>query len=600
MAEQAGAGGKRLALPPVVPFDLEPEQHFQAALDVQLNGCPLDFPSPVDRDLSFVSFCMVEHHQQLKEYRAAALQVFQQVADRLQPVTDAIRQQQVAALRQVNLSVHFAFLALLVGLLQWPDTSFCHSLFVGFPAVGHLPPCGIWAAQPVSHVSLEAALAGGPEAAQPLFAELRQRVPTAEDLKVIHEAGTTDEEHHWCTHEFGWDELLAHQRPFTLIKRFVITQASGKKRVIDDAASGGQRLFSHDGSKLQFCSAMQPCADVQALAAAAEWKYGPNAPLPEAVVTCGEDLPDAYRKIPMNPDSSWACIVSYPGGGGTSLRFRRYHSMLFGLPLAVTAFNRLPFLMQALLRRCFMLLCSFYYDDATFQDWESTAEDSQQMVKSVMKTVGYPFASAKSQGPSRTGDFLGLVHDFSSINVDRKVRVWIRERLQAKIQDLIFTATQSGCLHPGTAAKLYGCVTFLDQAVFGKIARAGLNALKERQYLDHKSQLTPEIQRSFQTITAVLTLEPRRVVYLQLACCGRLPVHLMQRNNLSKVQVGSFLAHVNCNDWELWFKSHPLFYSYGSPVKCTLLSWNFLWFSKPSLLSQTSSDNVQVSGTLIT
>ena len=258
MAEQAGAGGKRLALPPVVPFNLEPEQHFQAALDVQLNGCPLDFPSPVDRDLSFVSFCMVEHHQQLKEYRAAALQVFQQVADRLQPVTDAIRQQQVAALRQVNLSVHFAFLALLVRLLQWPDTSFCHSLFVGFPAVGHLPPCGIWAAQPVSHVSLEAALAGGPEAAQHLFAELRQRVPTAEDLKVIHEAGTTDEEHHWCTHEFGWDELLAHQRPFRLIKRFVITQASGKKRVIDDAASGGQSLFSHDGNKLQFCSAMQP------------------------------------------------------------------------------------------------------------------------------------------------------------------------------------------------------------------------------------------------------------------------------------------------------------------------------------------------------
>jgi len=522
MAEQAGAGGKRLALPPVVPFNLEPEQHFRAALKVQLNGCPLDFPSPVDRDLSFASFCMVEYRQQLRNHRLAALEVFQQVAARLQPVTAAIRQQQVAVLRHVNLSVHFAFLALLVGILQWPDTSFCHSLFAGFPAVGHLAPCGIWAAQPVEYVSLEAALAGGSDAAQHLFAELRHRVPTTEDLDVIHAAGNTDEQNSWCTHEFGWDELLAHQRPFRLIKRFVITQASGKKRVIDDAASGGQSLFSRDGNKLQFCSAMQPCAHVQALAAAAEWKYGPNTALPEAVVTCGEDLPDAYRKIPMDPDSSWACIVSYPGRGGTSLRFRRYHSMLFELPLAVTAFNRLPFLLQALLRRCFMLLCSFYYDDATFQDWESTAADSQRLVKSVMEIVGYPFASAKSQGPSRTGDFLGLVHDFSTITVDRQVQVWIRERLQTKIQDFILTAMQSDQLHPGTAAKLYGCVTFLDQAVFGKIARAGLNALKERQYLDHKSQLTPELQRAFQTITAVLTLEPKRVVHLRLSSCARI------------------------------------------------------------------------------
>ena len=32
MTEQAGAAGKRLALPPVVPFNLTPEQHFEAAL----------------------------------------------------------------------------------------------------------------------------------------------------------------------------------------------------------------------------------------------------------------------------------------------------------------------------------------------------------------------------------------------------------------------------------------------------------------------------------------------------------------------------------------------------------------------------------------
>ena len=196
--------------------------------------------------------------------------------------------------------------------------------------------------------------------------------------------------------------------------------------------------------------------------------------------------------------------------------------MLFGLPLAVTAFNRLPFLLQAMLRRCFAFLCSFYYDDATFQDWKSTAVNSQEVLAQVMELIGYPFALAKRQGPSSTGDFLGLVHDLSSVAVDRQIHVWIRERLQVKIQDMIVTAQQTGQLYPGTAAKLYGCVTFLDQAVFGEIARAGLNAIKARQYLDHTAHLTTELQRSFDTITAVLDLAPKRTVRLSLSTGARI------------------------------------------------------------------------------
>ena len=542
MAEQAG---KKLALPPVVPFNLEPEDHFEAAMQVQNCGCPLNFPSPVDHDLEFASWVMVSHRDHLVAYRQAALEVFQGIADRLQAVTEVIRQQQVQALQLVNPKVHFALLALLVGTLQWPDTTFCHHLFAGFPAVGYLAPCGIWASQPVDYLSLSDAFEGSEDAAQHFLAELRHRVPVAEDLDVIYQSGRNDEENHWCTPEFGWDELVAHQRPFRLIKRFVITQASGKKRVIDDAASGGQSLLSRDGNKLQFCSALQPCAHVQALATAVEQQYGARAALPEAVVTCGEDLPDAYRKIPMSPESSWACIVSYPGKAGTSPRFRRYHSMLFGLPLAVTAFNRLPFLLQAMLRRCFALLCSFYYDDATFQDWKSTAANSQEVMAQIMELIGYPFATAKRQGPSSTGDFLGLVHDLSLVGVDQQIHVWIRERLQIKIQDIIVAAQQTGQLYPGTAAKLYGCVTFLDQAVFGKIARAWLNALKARQYLDHTAHLTTELRRSFDTIIAVLGLAPKRSVGLSLSTGARI-AGASDAAQDATVGTGGFLLSTKC------------------------------------------------------
>lgn len=120
MAEQAGAA---LALPPVVPCNLEPEQHFFAAMHVQSQGCPLGCLAPVDRDLSYASSVMVLYHQQLASYRDAGLEVFRELANRLATVSAAIRQQQVAALRHVNPHVHFALIALLVGLLQWPCTS---------------------------------------------------------------------------------------------------------------------------------------------------------------------------------------------------------------------------------------------------------------------------------------------------------------------------------------------------------------------------------------------------------------------------------------------------------------------------------------------
>ena len=49
--------------------------------------------------------------------------------------------------------------------------------------------------------------------------------------------------------------------------------------------------------------------------------------------------------------------------------------MLFGLPLAVSDFNRLPMLMQAVVRRLFCIVVSLYFDDITQQDWAALAED---------------------------------------------------------------------------------------------------------------------------------------------------------------------------------------------------------------------------------
>ena len=73
--------------------------------------------------------------------------------------------------------------------------------------------------------------------------------------------------------------------------------------------------------------------------------------------------------MPMHPDHSWACVVAYHDREAGGPRFRRYKGMLFGLPLAVSAFNRLPMFLQSACRRLLRSLFSMYFEDLTLQDW---------------------------------------------------------------------------------------------------------------------------------------------------------------------------------------------------------------------------------------
>ena len=510
MHEQAGAAAHRRAIAPVVPFNLDPDSHFTAALNVQLQGCPLDHPHVLEPDLHYAATRMI-HRDQIGSFRQRATALLHELSERLQPISAYIRSQQPPTLAGVNPHIHFALLALLLAMSHWPDTSLMQHFFEGFPAIGTIPTYGIWQAKLTNYVDYGDIFKTAKADAE----QLLRTLTISEDQRVILDAGDKDEAAGWCTAEMTLQQLQAMGQPFRLLKRFVITQASGKKRVIDDAASGGQSFFSQDSNQLQFCSAVQPCHHLQALVQACEAVLGPWSEYGAPVSTFGEDLPDAYRKIPMFPPHSWACVVAYSKDVAAQPRFRRYHSMLFGLPLAVTAFNRLSFLCQSLSRRFLAILCSFYYDDATAQDWSDLAQTTQMQLAQFMADLGFPFADAKRQPPAEHGDFLGLVHDLSNAWPQATVSLWIRERLEVKIKDIINTALRDQLLHPGTAAKLYGCVTFMDQAVFGRIARAGLSALKDRQYTDQTADLNRALKLTFSLIEAVLRLRPRRQVPLR-------------------------------------------------------------------------------------
>ena len=163
--------------------------------------------------------------------------------------------------------------------------------------------------------------------------------------------------------------------------------------------------------------------------------------------------------FPMHTGRSPCCLTTLGHAHQGQTWWRRCHSMLFGLPLAVSAFNCLPFLLQAVTRRCLAILWCFYFDDATAQDFDFATAHSQA------------FAETKRQTSSPQVDFLGIVHDLQDSLSKGNIPLWIRPRLIDKIHDLMDTAETYNSLPLGLSCKLFGCLGFLDQGAFGKVAR---------------------------------------------------------------------------------------------------------------------------------
>ena len=141
------------------------------------------------------------------------------------------------------------------------------------------------------------------------------------------------------------------RRLVRLIPRFPITQSTGKVRPIDDADKGGQSELSADANHLEFCSALRPAQHVWALQQAAVLRGGTVAGIPDQLHSAEEDWPDAYRLVPMIPQHAEACVVVFWHPEWNSPAFQLYSGMLFGLPIAVTSFNRYSRLCEALIRR---------------------------------------------------------------------------------------------------------------------------------------------------------------------------------------------------------------------------------------------------------
>ena len=234
--------------------------------------------------------------------------------------------------------------------------------------------------------------------------------------------------------------------------------------MIDNCDAGGQSERSSDASKLTLCSPLKPAQRISLVTHLWSDEEIHEFCLHDAWETGQEDLPSAYRYCPISLQESLGCVVVWFHDEWQEPAYQVYSSLLFGLPLAVTCFNRFSRLVEALSRRLCRVLVSLYFDDATITDLKSSKGSGQWAVNQVCTMIGSLFAADKKQPMQNPGTVLGLTHDLGDIKRTGFVKFWARARLHDKVKDIISNARASGKFTRGTATKLYGIATFWNKA----------------------------------------------------------------------------------------------------------------------------------------
>ena len=126
----------------------------------------------------------------------------------------------------------------------------------GLHAVGTAPCYNIFPAQPYDVSTLQDILNDTDVHNQSMIAKLR---PGLHDEFLLSQS-LVDADKGFGTYPMAWADLLRTTKgqPFRLIPRCVIVQRSGKKRIIDHAAVGGQSELSSDANanNLVLCNAL--------------------------------------------------------------------------------------------------------------------------------------------------------------------------------------------------------------------------------------------------------------------------------------------------------------------------------------------------------
>ena len=478
-ATAAGYQLKRGALKPLIDVETDPGEAVRWALHIPH---PFSVAEPLDSALTNATNAVALHSAETVQKRRLLLQewaikaqsclvqsdqILKQVDDRaLRLLLRGVPDGHPARLGATcNIVLYQAF----AQAVQSPDMSLASDLLRGFPIVGEILPSKRWPPYDKEQtiVSLEE-LHSRAWAIRRKVVQRVRGVPVSENLVKIWEATLEDVQEGSSLGLFASEEEVSQtlgQEDWIPTQRFEVVQKN-KVRGCDSATTNLINQATVITEKLQLPSTDTNVAALRSLRSRC---------VRQDLAGWVLDERKAYRQIPVKPDHRKFSVIVMKDPADQVPKFFIMVGHSFGLVSAVYNYNRRSAFINEVLVSLFGLVAFSFYDDKYGFEPVDTIESAHLVAQSVHWWLGAHYDQKKLQ-LSRCPTILGVTYDLESLVL------LIKPSRKTELLEEIDRILETNLLDPGSAGKLKGKLMFGASQLWGKLGRAFLRSLSERQY----------------------------------------------------------------------------------------------------------------------
>ena len=355
------------------------------------------------------------------------------------------------------------------------DQTLPSALLHGFPIVGPIEKSHRWPAfdKPQKVVQIAELQRRAWEIRRKIIKRVAA-LPVSQNLQKIWEATLEDVEEGSCMGPFQEEDEVTNflgQNDWIPTQRFEVVQKN-KVRGCDSATTNLINQATEISEKLQL-----PSTDTNVSALRSLLSKCPDKQLWGWVL----DERKAYRQVPIRPaDRKYSVItMKNPSSGKPAFFVMVGHS--FGLVSAVYNYNRRSAAINEFLVSIFGLVAFSFYDDKYGFEIAETVSSAHEIAQLVHWWLGAQFDAKKLQ-LSRDPTILGVTYNLEKLVLE------IKESRKQELVEEIESRLDHGLLDPGSAGKLKGKLMFGASQLWGKVGRAFLRPISERQYARFSSE----------------------------------------------------------------------------------------------------------------
>ena len=512
-AQAAGYQLKRGALKPLLCVETTPGVAIEWALSIPH---PLSAELVVDDLLQSAIQKIAQCPKEVLAFRETALDYWRQRAHDL----IAVSAQRLAAVKDPHLRFllrgvpdsqslslgSFCHVALYEEMLRQAnscDQSLSQFLLHGFPIVGPIARSSRWGdytkQQPA--IPVREAVDKAWAIRKKIISRV-QAVPISENLLKIWEATEEDvREGSTLGPFFDLDTVskIVETDRWIPTQRFEVVQKN-KVRGCDSATTNMINQITIITEKLQL-----PSTDLNVAALRLLRSLAPNEKLAGWVL----DERKAYRQVAIAPEHRRFSVICLkePSSGRPAFFVMIGHS--FGLVSAVYNYNRRSAAINEILVKLFDLVAFSFYDDKYGFETVRTVSSAHQVAQCVHWWLGALFDQKKLQ-ISQAPTILGVTYNLEAMVLE------IKPDRRTDLIDELDEILAANVLEPGNAGKLKGKLMFGASQLWGKIGRAFLRVVSERQYArfpnSDKFTLDPPLREALKQWRKLISSGPPRQI----------------------------------------------------------------------------------------